>query len=60
MIFFALVWLDSGAFAIILDNPTLRLAFWGTETLQWRNSALHIASALLGGWLIDRGRLRSP
>jgi hypothetical protein len=59
MIFFSLVWLDSGAFAIILDNPTLRLAFWGTETLQWRNSVLHIASALLGGWLIDRGRLRS-
>jgi hypothetical protein len=59
IIFFALIWLDSGAFAIILDNPKLKLAFWGTETLQWRNSALHLASALLGGWLIDRGRLRS-
>lgn len=59
LIFFALIWLDSGAFAIILDNPKLKLAFWGTETLQWRNSALHFVSALLGGWLIDRGRLRS-
>jgi cytochrome c oxidase cbb3-type subunit 2 len=59
MIFFALVWLDSGAFAVILDNPKLKQAFWGTDALQWRNSALHFASALLGGWLIDRGRLRS-
>ncbi|MDY7232697.1 hypothetical protein [Hyalangium rubrum] len=58
-IFFALIWLDSGAFAVIMSTPTLKAASWGTELLQWRNSALHLGSALLGGWLIDRGRLRS-
>lgn len=59
LLFFALVWLDSAAFAVILGNPALKAMSWGTEPIQWRNSALHLASALLGGWLVDRGRLHS-
>ncbi|MBK8479261.1 MAG: cbb3-type cytochrome c oxidase subunit II [Opitutaceae bacterium] len=54
----ALVWLDSAAFLLIQERPELRALTWATSGQLWTNAAVHLAAALLGGWLLDRGLLR--
>jgi cytochrome c oxidase cbb3-type subunit 2 len=53
-VFTALVWLDSAAFFIIQHAPELKVKTWGAEHL-WRNAGMHLAAALLAGWLLRRG-----
>jgi cytochrome c oxidase cbb3-type subunit 2 len=54
----ALVWIDSAAFLLIQERAELRALTWATDRQLWTNSAVHLAAALLGGWLLDRGLLR--
>ena len=56
--FVALVWLDSAAFLLIQERPELRALTWATAGQLWTNAAVHLAAALLAGWLLDRGLLR--
>ena len=53
----ALVWLDSAAFYILQNTPTLNRFGWSGASLQWQNAGIHLTAALLAGWLIDRGGL---
>lgn len=55
-VFLALVWLDSAAFFIIQHSGELKSPTWGDGHL-WRNSWVHLASGVLAGWLLQRGRL---
>jgi cytochrome c oxidase cbb3-type subunit 2 len=57
--FLALIWLDSAAFYIIQNTPHLKAASWGGPASQLRNGLIHLAAALVGGWLIDRGKLHA-
>ena len=52
--FTALVWLDSAAFYIIQNTPTLKAGTWQGTTHLWTNAALHLAAAILGAWLLRR------
>ncbi|HLP09098.1 MAG TPA: cytochrome c, partial [Opitutaceae bacterium] len=56
--FVALVWLDSAAFLLIQERPALRALTWATSAQLWANAGVHLAAALLAGWLLDRGLLR--
>jgi cytochrome c oxidase cbb3-type subunit 2 len=56
--FVALVWLDSAAFLLIQERPALRALTWATAPQLWANATVHLAAALLAGWLLDRGLLR--
>ncbi len=56
--FVALVWLDSAAFLLIQERPTLRALTWATPGQLWANAAVHLAAAIVAGWLLDRGFLR--
>jgi cytochrome c oxidase cbb3-type subunit 2 len=56
LVFVALVGLDSAAFAIIQDTLALKSPTWGSGTQSLRMGALHLAGALAGGVLVDRGR----
>ena len=56
--FLALVWLDSAAFYIIQATPALNRFGWGSFALEWQNAGIHLATALLGGVLLDRGGVR--
>jgi cytochrome c oxidase cbb3-type subunit 2 len=56
--FIALVWLDSAAFLLIQERAELRALTWATSGQLWANAAMHLAAALLAGWLLDRGLLR--
>lgn len=56
-IFFALVWLDSGAFYVIQHVPELKKATWGAENL-WRNAGLHFVAAVAAGFMLSRGSFR--
>lgn len=58
LVFFALVWFDSGAFYVIQHVPELKKATWGAENL-WRNAGLHFFAAVLAGHLLTRGLFRS-
>ena len=54
----ALVWIDSAAFLLIQERPELRALTWATDRQLWTNATVHLAAALLAGWLLDRGLLR--
>jgi cytochrome c oxidase cbb3-type subunit 2 len=56
LVFAALVALDSAAFAIIQDTLALKSPTWGAGTQTLRMGALHLAGALAGGALVERGR----
>lgn len=56
--FLALVWLDSAAFLLIQERPALRALTWATPVQLWANAGVHLAAALVAGWLLDRGLLR--
>ena len=52
--FTALVWLDSAAFFIIQNSPGLQAGAWHGNLHLWRTAILHLAAALVGGWLLAR------
>jgi cytochrome c oxidase cbb3-type subunit 2 len=52
--FTALVWLDSGAFFIIQNNPSLKEGTWEGSTHLWANGTLHLLAALASVWLLRR------
>ncbi len=52
--FTALIWLDSAAFFIIQNTPTLKAGTWEGNTHLWLNATLHLAAALAAVWLLRR------
>ena len=57
--FFALVWMDATAFAVIQRTAGLKAHTWEGPARQLLQGGVHLVSALLAGLLIDRGRLRA-
>lgn len=57
--FFALVWMDATAFAVIQRTAGLKAHTWEGPARQMLQGGVHFVSALLAGLLIDRGRLRA-
>ena len=52
--FAALVWLDSAAFFIIQNTPSLKAGTWQGSVHLWTNAALHFAGALASAWFLRR------
>src|SRR5271165_6167129 len=52
--FTALVWLDSAAFFIIQNTPSLKAGTWGGPVHLWAIGILHLAAALGSAWLLQR------
>ena len=57
IIFLVLVWADSAAFTRIQADDGLRSASWSGAAHLWPIGAMHFLAAVLGGILIDRGRM---
>ena len=55
--FTALIWLDSAAFFIIQNTPSLKAGTWQGTTHLWINAFLHLAAALGSSWLLRRRSL---
>lgn len=58
LMFMALVWLDSTAFATIQLTESLRARTWGTGMMKFGLGLFHFVAAVAAGWLIDRARMR--
>lgn len=52
--FVALIWLDSAAFFIIQNSPTLKAGTWQGSAHLWRTGTLHLLAALASAWLLTR------
>jgi cytochrome c oxidase cbb3-type subunit 2 len=52
--FTALVWLDSAAFYIIQNSPSLKAGAWQGSIHLWRTGVLHLVAALGSAWLLAR------
>jgi cbb3-type cytochrome c oxidase subunit II len=52
--FTALVWLDSAAFFIIQNTPSLKAGTWQGSLHLWLNAGLHLGAALAAVWLLRR------
>jgi cbb3-type cytochrome oxidase cytochrome c subunit len=52
--FAALVWLDSAAFFIIQNTPSLKSGTWQGSVHLWTDGLLHLAAALVCAWLLSR------
>ncbi len=52
--FTALVWLDSAAFFIIQNTPSLKAGTWQGSLHLWANGLLHLIAALASAWLLRR------
>jgi cytochrome c oxidase cbb3-type subunit 2 len=52
--FVVLVWLDSAAFFIIQNTPTLKAGSWQGSIHLWGIGLLHLAAALAGAWVLSR------
>ncbi len=52
--FTALVWLDSAAFFIIQNTPSLKAGTWEGTLHLWMNGVLHLTAALLSAFLLRR------
>jgi len=50
--FTALVWLDSAAFFIIQNTPSLKAGTWEGTLHLWVNAALHLAAAIFCVWIL--------
>jgi len=59
LMFLALVWLDSTAFATIQSTEHLRSHTWGSPNLKMMIGVFHACSAIAAGWLIDRKCMRN-
>lgn len=57
--FVVLVAFDSAAFLLIQERSPLRAASWGSDAQLWSNAAVHLVAALLAGWLLERGMIRT-
>ena len=55
--FTALIWLDSAAFFIIQNTPTLKSGTWQGNAHLLTNAALHLLAALASVWLLRRQRV---
>ncbi|BET68585.1 hypothetical protein ASA1KI_35030 [Opitutales bacterium ASA1] len=58
VVFLALVWFDSAAFAAVQQDPVLRGRFWGDASTLWANGMWHALGAIAAGWALSRGLLR--
>lgn len=58
VMFFAMVWMDSGAFYIIQHAEELKKATWGADRLWW-NAGLHFVAAVIAGATLASGRFRA-
>ena len=52
--FTALVWLDSAAFFIVQNTPSLKTVTWEGPIHLWTNGVVHFAAALASAWLLSR------
>ena len=52
--FTALIWLDSAAFFIIQNTPELKAGTWQGAAHLWANGLIHLGSALLSAFLLQR------
>ncbi len=52
--FTALVWLDSAAFYIIQNTPSLKAGTWEGTVHLWANGAIHFGAALLSVFILRR------
>ena len=52
--FTALVWLDSAAFFIIQNTPSLKAGTWEGSVHLWINGFLHLLAALASAWWLRR------
>ncbi len=52
--FTALVWLDSAAFFIIQNTPSLKAGTWEGTLHLWMNGILHLTAALASAYLLRR------
>ncbi len=52
--FTALVWLDSAAFFIIQNTPSLKAGTWQGTLHLWANGLIHLTAALAGAFLLRR------
>lgn len=52
--FTALVWLDSAAFFIIQNTPSLKARTWQGTIHLWANGLLHLVAALASAWVLRR------
>ena len=52
--FTALVWLDSAAFFIIQNTPSLKAGTWEGTLHLWANGMMHFAAALVSAFLLRR------
>jgi hypothetical protein len=57
VVFFALVWFDSAAFAAVQQDPVMRARFWGDASTLWANGMWHALGAIAAGWALSRGLL---
>lgn len=57
LIFLALIWIDSAAFATIQQSAELKAQTWAAPGAQLSLGVLHLLAALAAGWLIDRAKL---
>lgn len=55
--FTALVWLDSAAFFIIQNTPSLIAGTWQGNLHLWTNAFIHLAAALVSAYLLRRRSL---
>lgn len=56
LVFLVLVWLDSAAFTEIQQSAELKAVSWSGTVNLWAIGCVHFGAAVLGGWLMDRGR----
>jgi cytochrome c oxidase cbb3-type subunit 2 len=56
LVFFVLVWSDSAAFTEIQQSAELKAISWSGTVNLWAIGCVHLGVAVLGGWLMDRGR----
>jgi mono/diheme cytochrome c family protein len=59
LMFLALVWLDSTAFATIQLSEHLRSRTWGSSGMKMELGIFHALAAVAAGILIDRGWMKS-
>jgi cbb3-type cytochrome c oxidase subunit II len=52
--FTALVWLDSAAFFIIQNTPSLKAGTWQGTLHLWANGLMHLIAAFASAWLLRR------
>jgi cbb3-type cytochrome c oxidase subunit II len=52
--FVALIWLDSAAFYIIQNTPSLKAGTWQGTLHLWVDGTLHLAAAIASAWLLRR------